>query len=230
MSEFLEESLYLGVLLTLGTYWIGTVLSKKWKHTLINPMLISIALIFVVLIFFHIDYATYNAGTKYITFLLTPATICLAVPLYEQFEALRKNWLAIVLGVLSGVLSSVASVFALCTLFKLSQTEFISFLPKSITTAIGYGLSEEMGGIVSITVASIVITGLFGNMAADLILKVFRITEPVAKGIGIGSASHAMGAAKAMTMGDVEGAMSSLSIVVSGLFTVIVANILSNFG
>lgn len=227
MNNFIEQSAYFGVFITFGTYWLGSMCKKKWNYALINPLLISIALILIFLVTFHIDYATYNLSAKYISYLLTPATICLALPLYEQFETLKKNWKALLLGITSGVLSSTLSVLGICMLFKLSHEEYIAFLPKSITTAIGMGLSEEMGGIVPITVAAIVLTGLFGNIFAEMILKLFRIEEPIAQGIGIGSASHAMGTAKAMTMGDVTGAMSSLSIVVSGLLTVIAANIFS---
>ena len=154
---------------------------------------------------------------------LTPATVALAVPLYEQIEPLKKNWKAIVAGILSGALTSALCVLAVALIFQLDHKQYVTLLPKSITTAIGMGLSEELGGIVTITVAVIVVTGVIGNMFAESICKLFHITDPVAKGIGIGSASHAMGTAKAMEMGEIEGAMSSLSIAVSGLLTVVVS-------
>jgi predicted murein hydrolase (TIGR00659 family) len=199
------------------------VLKKKWNVAIFNPLLISIALIILFLNAFSIDYEVYNEGAKYLSYFLTPATVALAVPLYEQIEPLKKNWKAILAGIFSGALTSAVCVLVLSVLFGLDHRQYITLLPKSITTAIGMGLSEELGGIVTITVAVIVVTGIIGNMFAESICKLFRITDPVAKGIGIGSASHAMGTAKAMEIGEVEGAMSSLSIAVSGLITVVVA-------
>lgn len=223
--EFIKESVFFGVVITLVTYEIGNLLKKKFKIALFNPLLISVVLIIGLLLLFHIDYSIYAEGAKYISYLLTPATVALAVPLYEQIEPLKKNWLAILLGIISGALTSAVCVLLCAVLFKLSHEQYVTLLPKSITTAIGMGISEEMGGIVTITVAVIVVTGIIGNMFSELICKLFRITEPIAKGIGIGSASHAMGTAKAMELGEVEGAMSSLSIAVSGLITVVIASV-----
>ncbi len=185
--------------------------------------MISIALIIVFLLAFHIKYNVYESGAQYLSYFLTPATVALAVPLYEQIEPLKKNWKAVVAGILSGALTSALCVLAVALIFQLDHKQYVTLLPKSITTAIGMGLSEELGGIVTITVAVIVVTGVIGNMFAESICKLFHITDPVAKGIGIGSASHAMGTAKAMEMGEIEGAMSSLSIAVSGLLTVVVS-------
>ena len=204
-------------------------MKAKLKLPIFNPLLISIILSVVVLIVFRIDYSTYYEGAKYLSYLLTPATICLAVPLYEQMELLKKNWKAIFGGIFAGVLTSLGIILAMALLFKFSHEEYVTFLPKSITTAIGMGVSEELGGYVSITVAIIIITGVVGNICADTVCKLFKITDPVAKGIGIGTASHAIGTAKAMEMGDVEGAMSSLSIVVSGILTVIAASVFAQF-
>lgn len=159
------------------------------------------------------------------SYLLTPATVCLAVPLYQQLNLLKKNLKAVAAGILSGVLTSILSVLGLSYLFGLSHDMYVTLLPKSITTAIGMGVSEELGGIVTITVAVIIITGVLGNMIADVVYRVFRIKEPVAKGLALGTASHAIGTAKAMEMGPVEGAMSSLAIAVAGLLTVIFASV-----
>ena len=204
-------------------------MKAKLKLPIFNPLLISIILSVVVLIVFRIDYSTYYEGAKYLSYLLTPATICLAVPLYEQMELLKKNWKAIFGGSFAGVITSLGIILAMALLFKFSHEEYVTFLPKSITTAIGMGVSEELGGYASITVAIIIITGVVGNICADTVCKLFKITDPVAKGIGIGTASHAIGTAKAMEMGDVEGAMSSLSIVVSGILTVIAASVFAQF-
>ena len=159
------------------------------------------------------------------SYLLTPATVCLAVPLYQQLNLLKKNLKAVAAGILSGVLTSILSVLGLSYLFGLSHDMYVTLLPKSITTAIGMGVSEELGGIVTITVAVIIITGVLGNMIADVVYRVVRIKEPVAKGLALGTASHAIGTAKAMEMGPVEGAMSSLAIAVAGLLTVIFASV-----
>ena len=223
MSNFLENSVFFGVFISIITYEIGVLIKKKLKLAIFNPLLISIALIIVFLLAFHIKYNVYESGAQYLSYFLTPATVALAVPLYEQIEPLKKNWKAIVAGSLSGALTSALCVLAVALIFQLDHKQYVTLLPKSITTAIGMGLSEELGGIVTITVAVIVVTGVIGNMFAESICKLFHITDPVAKGIGIGSASHAMGTAKAMEMGEIEGAMSSLSIAVSGLLTVVVS-------
>ncbi|MCI7242470.1 MAG: LrgB family protein [Lachnobacterium sp.] len=223
MSNFLENSVFFGVFISIITYEIGVLIKKKLKLAIFNPLLISIALIIVFLLAFHIKYNVYESGAQCLSYFLTPATVALAVPLYEQIEPLKKNWKAIVAGILSGALTSALCVLAVALIFQLDHKQYVTLLPKSITTAIGMGLSEELGGIVTITVAVIVVTGVIGNMFAESICKLFHITDPVAKGIGIGSASHAMGTAKAMEMGEIEGAMSSLSIAVSGLLTVVVS-------
>ena len=223
MSNFLENSVFFGVFISIITYEIGVLIKKKLKLAIFNPLLISIALIIVFLLAFHIKYNVYESGAQYLSYFLTPATVALAVPLYEQIEPLKKNWKAVVAGILSGALTSALCVLAVALIFQLDHKQYVTLLPKSVTTAIGMGLSEELGGIVTITVAVIVVTGVIGNMFAESICKLFHITDPVAKGIGIGSASHAMGTAKAMEMGEIEGAMSSLSIAVSGLLTVVVS-------
>jgi len=218
---FISDSTFFYVFLTLSTYELGLFLKKKFKMALFNPMMISILLSILVVVVLKIDISKYKQGTKFISFLLTPATVCLAIPLYEQFEKLKENWLAILLGIFSGAVTSMAIVLGLSTLFCLGHQEYVSLLPKSITTAIGIVISEQFGGLPAITVAVIVITGIVGNLFAEATLKLFRITNPVAKGVAIGTSSHALGTTKAMEMGEVEGAMSSLSIAVAGIITVI---------
>lgn len=229
MNELFKTSVFFGMFITLLSYGIGAALKKKLRLPVFNPLLVAIILTILFLSLFRVDYEAYNEGAKYISFLLTPATICLAVPLYEQFELLRKNYRAVLAGIFSGVLTSLCSILILAKLFRLDHASYVTLLPKSITTAIGMGVSGELGGYVPITVAVIIVTGVTGNMFAETICRVFRIRDPIAKGIAIGTSSHAVGTAKAMEMGDVEGAMSSLSIVVSGILTVIFANIFSRF-
>ena len=223
MLDFLTQSAFFGAVLSLGAYEVGLYCKKRWRLAIFNPLLIAIALVVAALALLKIPYSTYQSGAKYISWLLTPATVCLAIPLYEQLALLKKNALAIAAGILAGVLTSVTLVLLFAVVFHFSHTEYVTFLPKSVTTAIGMGVSEQLGGNVSITVVVIVITGVLGNILAEPICRLFAITHPIAKGIGIGSASHAIGTAKAMELGQVEGAMSGLSIAVSGLLTVAAA-------
>ena len=229
MNDVMLESLFFGVLVSCVTYELGGWLRKKTKISLNNPLLFSIVAVIAILLACHFDYDTYYDGAKYLSYLLKPATVCLAVPLYQQITVLKKNWKAILAGVASGVLSSLLSVLVLAKLFGLSHEQYVTLLPKSITTAIGIGVSEELGGIVTVTVAVIIITGILGNILAEAVCKIFKIDEPIAKGLAIGTASHAIGTVKAMEMGEVEGAMSSLAIAVSGLLTVIGASIFAQF-
>lgn len=229
MINFFEESVFFGVTLSLIAYFIGVMLKKKFKLGIFNPLLIAIIISIIVLVAGNVDYEIYNEGAKYLSWLLTPATVCLAIPLYEQWELLRKNYKAILIGIVSGVLTSLTTVLVLALIMGLSHEEYVTLLPKSITTAIGMGVSEELGGYVTITVAVIIITGVLGNMFGELICRIFKITEPISKGLALGSAAHAIGTAKAVELGEVEGAMSSLSIAVSGILTVILASIFANF-
>ena len=229
MAEFASNSLFFGAFLSLAAYGVGVFLRSRWKFALFNPLLVAIVLVVVFLGGFKIDYATYMEGARYISYLLTPATVCLAVPLYQQFSLLKKNAKAVLLGIAAGVLASLTVILAMSILFHLDHTMYVTLLPKSITTAIGIGVSEELGGIQSLTVVVIIITGVLGNIFAELICKVFRITDPIAQGVGIGTSTHAVGTARAMEMGEIQGAMSGLSIVVAGLMTVVLANLFAGF-
>ena len=229
MKTFLSDSVFWGAVLSLLGYEVGLLLKKKFKMAVFNPLLIGVICVIGVLAVGHIDYDSYYEGGRYISYLLTPATVCLAVPLYEQMGLLRKNLKAVAAGLISGVLASLVSVFLLAKLFGLDHAQYVTLLPKSITTAIGMGVSEELGGIVTITVAVIIITGILGNMIGEVVFKIFHIQEPVAKGLSLGASSHAIGTAKAMELGPVEGAMSSLAIAVAGLLTVIGASVFAGF-
>ncbi len=221
MNEILETSSYFGLALTLFIFWIAHKISQKTKISFLNPILVASAIIIVILLVCDIGYETYETGASLLSLLLTPATICYAVPLYRQIQVLKKNVAAIIISVLCGSFSSIALVFGFSLLFRFDSQIYHSLLPKSVTTAIGIGLSEEMGGLTAITIAAIMITGLFGGAAAVGICRLFHITDPVAKGLAIGTASHAVGTSKAIELGEVEGAMSGLAIVISGLMTVL---------
>ncbi len=225
MKEILCNSAYFGVTVSLIGYGAGIMLKKKFKYAFLNPLLISIIFVIGVVLLCGVDYESYENSAQYLSYLLTPATVCLAVPLYQQMTLLKKNLAAVACGILAGVLASLGSVLLLAFLFGLEHDVYVTLLPKSITTAIGMGVSEELGGLVTITVAVIIVTGVIGNVIGEAVCKLFRIYEPIAKGLALGTSAHAIGTAKALEMGEVEGAMSSLAIAVAGLLTVIGASV-----
>ena len=208
MEEIISGSVYFGLALTCGAYVAGCVVHKAAKTPLLNPLIVTNVLVIAFLAVTGISYESYFKGARYIGDLLTPATVCLAIPLYRQLHLLKKHAAAIFCGIAAGVLAN-----ALC----------VTLLPKSITAAIAMKLTEEYGGIAAITLISTVITGAFGYIAAPSILKLFRVTEVVAKGVAIGSGSHAFGTIRAFELGEAEGAMSSLAIAATGLMTVAAA-------
>lgn len=224
---FLQESLYFGFVISILAYLFGVWLKRKLGWAILNPLLVSVVLVIGCLLVFGIDYDTYNSSAKYISYLLTPSTVCLAIPLYKQMELLKKNLLAVGIAILSGVIASAASILALCLMFRLEHLHYVTMLPKSITTAIGMGVSEEAGGMVTITVVCIIITGIFGNIIAEHLFRAAGICHPIAKGLALGTSAHAIGTAKALELGDVEGAMSSLAIAVAGLLTVVMVPLVS---
>lgn len=227
MNNLFTNSATLGVVISLLSYELGVLLKNKTKKSIFNPLLIAIILVIAFLLIFDIDYDSYNHSAKYISYLLTPATVSLAIPLYKQLDLLKKNFGAIILGILSGVLTSLFSILLMAIAFHLTHKEYVTLLPKSVTTAIGMGISEELNGYVSITVVAIILTGILGNIIGEYVCKWFRIQHPIAKGLALGTASHAIGTSKAIEMGEIEGAMSSLAIVVSGLMTVVLASIVA---
>jgi len=193
----------------------------------LNPLLVAIILVIAFLKATGISYTDYNTGASYISYFLTPSTVCLAIPLYKQLELLKKNLTAVAAAITAGVIGSVVSVYVMSMIFRLEHVHYVSLLPKSITTAIGMGVSEEAGGIVTMTIVSIILTGILGNIVADGWFKLVGIKEPIAKGLALGTSAHAIGTAKALELGEVEGAMSSLSIAVAGLMTVVAVPIMS---
>ena len=225
MREILINSAYFGALLSLAAYFAGAWLHKKLKLAIFNPILIGALLTIGALLLLGVDYSSYNVSAKYLSYLLTPATVCLAIPLYEQIALLKKHLRAMLAGILAGVLANLAGVLCIALLWHLGHAEYATLLPKSVTTAIGMPLAESMGGYPSITAVIIMLTGVVGNMCAPGFLKLLRITSPLARGVAIGTSSHALGTTKALEMGEIEGAMSSLSIAVAGLMTVIAASI-----
>lgn len=229
MNQFFQQSMFAGVALSLISYGIGILLKKKFKLGILNPLLISIIISILVIVIGNIDYDTYNDSSKILSWLLTPATVSLAIPLYEQLPLLKKHFKAVIAGLVAGTLTSLTTVFVLALILGLSHKEYVTLLPKSITTAIGMGVSEELGGYVTITVAVIIVTGVIGNIIGETVCKIFGIKEPISKGLAFGASAHAIGTSKAMELGDIEGAMSGLAIAVSGILTVILASIYAYF-
>lgn len=210
-----------GLFLTLIVYVFMSKLRDVLKKDYLNPLLLSIIFIVLFLKFSNISYESYKVGGDVINLFLTPATIALAIPLSKELKKLRKHLDAILAGVIAGVVTSGLSIFAINIIFDLEREHFMSFLPKSITTAIGIGLSETIGGIPSITVFAIIMTGIFGSIVCDFVFKAFKINHPIARGLALGCASHAIGTSKAVKLGEEVAAASSLGMVASGIFTVI---------
>ena len=229
MREIAASSAYLGLLISLAVYLLGLKLKQKTGLALFNPLLVAVAGTMLLLLALDIDYEDYSRSARLLSDLLTPATVCLAVPLYEQFERLRAHARAVLAGIVSGVVASLLCVLVLCALFGLDHAAYVTLLPKSITTAIGMGVCEELGGYVAITVAVIIMTGILGNMIAETVFRLLRIEEPIARGVALGTSAHAIGTAKALELGEVEGAMSSLSIAVAGILTVFGASLFAGF-
>ncbi len=222
MRDFLADSLYFGIGLTLIAYEIGLWMKRRFKLAIFHPLLVAGAIVIGVLLLTGVSYEEYNSSANYITYLLTPTTVCLAVPLYSQIEQLKAHKFAVLGGILAGVLTNLLTIFGLSLLFGLPKTEYVTLLPKSITTAIAMPLCEVYGGVVPITIAAVTITGILGSVIASGVCRLFRISEPVAQGLAIGTASHAAGTSRAIELGETQGAMSSLAIAVAGILTVVV--------
>ena len=222
MSALLETP-YFGIILTILAYWTGVKLQKKTGLVICNYMIIAVALVVAVLTVLHIPYESYYKGGSVINMFLGPATACMAVTIYSKRELLRKHWLPIIVGCFAGVVTSMGSILIMCRLFGLDKAMTVSLLPKSVTTPIATVVSEGHGGIVSVTVAAVMVTGILGNLAAPFLVKLFRIRDPLAVGLGIGACSHAVGTAKALEMGETEGAMGGLAIGLCGIITAVLA-------
>ncbi len=220
MDELLGLPLF-SLCLTLGAYLLGLWCKSKIKHSLCNPFLIAVVLVVAFLLLTKAPMENYQKGMDIIGWLLTPVTVALAVPLYENLKVLKSNLPAILAGVVSGAASSLLMVLGLCILFALPREITVSLLPKSITTAIGMVLAEQNEGIGSLTAGVIAITGLVGVLLGPLFCKLFRLRDPISQGVAYGTASHVIGTSKAMEIDPLAGAVSSLSLVVAGLLTAV---------
>ena len=227
MAAFFEIAI-LPLILTLAAFRVGQLCQAKWKSPLLNPILIAAILLIGFLLATGMDVGGYKAGMSGISWLMTPATIALAIPMYEQFQALRKNLKAVVAGVAAGAVSCVVMLMAAGLLLKFDRSIIISLMPKSVTTAIGVSLSEMFGGMGAVSTAAIVVTGIFANMMGISFCKLFRITHPVAQGVAFGTAGHVIGTSKANELDPLIGAVSSLSLVVAGLLTAVLFPVLTS--
>lgn len=224
--DALLNSPLFGISLSVMTYAVGYFIYKKINHPVANPLLIAIALAIIILQVFQIPIEQYQAGAEWISLFLAPATAMLALSVYQQREVLKKNFIPIFAGCMAGAVTSMSSVFLLCNLFGLTGDLTASLLPKSVTTPIAIAVSEMGGGISPIAVAAVIITGIAGAIFSPLLIRVFHIKNPVEQGVAIGAASHAMGTTKALELGEIQGAMSSISLCISGIITVVFALIL----
>lgn len=222
VSDFLSNSVSFGFFITLTIFVGANWLYRKTKFVLFSPLLVSSLAVILVLVVFKIPYEKYLDGADFIYYLMTPVTVALAIPLYREFKKLKENALAILLGIVSGIIVNALSVLAVCVIFKIGHAEYVSLLPKSITTPIAVAITNQNHGMEAVTILMVSIAGNLCNVFAIFFCKIFRITEPVARGVACGTSGHAMGTSKALEMGDVEGAMSGLSIAVCGVLSVII--------
>ena len=225
MSEIFASP-YFGVALSVAAFGIGVKLQQKLKTPVCNPLIIAIVLIAGVLLIFKIPYEAYNVGGEIINMFLAPATACLAVAIYTKIKILKQYWLPILVGCTAGSAASMLSVYGMCRLFGLDESLTISLIPKSVTTPIAVSIAEPAGGMVPITVVAVIGTGILGSIIAPLLIRVFKVTDPMAAGLAIGASSHAVGTSKAIELGEVEGAMSGLAIGVCGIITVLISMVI----
>lgn len=221
MAEFLSQISLFPLVLTIGAYQIGLWIQKKGKLPIFNPILIAVLIVIGVLSVTGLDMTVYQTGTFGISWFLTPATVCLAVPLYEQLKILKKNLPAILAGIAAGTVTSLLCVALFCRLFALSDSLGVSLLPKSITTAMGIVLSQQNGGIPALTTAAIILTGILGNFMGTILCKLFRFRDPITQGVAFGTASHVIGTTRAAQVSELTGAVSSLSLTIAGVLTAV---------
>lgn len=229
MIEFCSESTYFAVTLALVCYVFADALQKKFKSPLLNPLVVSSIIVIVILVVLDIPNEDFQAGCQVLNYLLTPATICLAISFYEKFQTLKHYLPAVIAGVLAGIVCSLGSVYILCKVCDVDRMVTLSLLPKSITTAIGVALSSEIGGIAAITTVAICITGNIGNMVGPALCKLFRIDDEIAQGVAFGTSSHVIGTSKAMELSQLSGAVSSLSLTIAGIVTCVLLSFLAQY-
>ena len=228
MTELLQIPL-LPILVTFLAFRAGQLIQNKLKSPICNPILIAVILVLLFLSVTGMELPAYQSGMTFISWLMTPATICLAVSMYEQYQVLKKNTPVILVGVAAGAISCLVMVLLFSLAFGFDRELTVSLLPKSVTTAIGVPLSQMAGGLPSITTAAIILTGITASVLGPTLCKLFRLTDKIAQGTAFGTAGHVIGTAKATELDPLTGAVSSLSLVVAGLLTAIVLPILVSY-
>ena len=229
MSGFILSIPVWGVALTLGAFALGTYINKKTGQAIFNPLLLGSIFVIVFLSLVQIPFAEYKSSVSFLSYLLLPATVSLAVPLYEQWLPLKKNAVAVVCGIAAGAVTSVVCIIAMSWVLRLDPVLSASLMPKSVTSAIGAEVAQELGGIGSLAGALIILTGIVGNLSATALCRICKLHDPIARGVAIGTGSHAVGTSRALQMGRIEGAVSSLSIAVAGVLTAVICPLLANF-
>lgn len=225
MKIYLDNPIF-GVVITIIAFNLSKKLNKKLNTPIVNPVLISVIGIIVFLHLFQLDYLVYNKGGSIISFFLGPATVVLGVPLYKQRKLLKDKFFPIIMGILIGSTSGLISIIFLSKLFHLEELLMHSLIPKSTTSAIAMDISKSIGGNPSMTIGFVIVTGVFGYIVAPSLLDKFKVNDKVAKGVAIGTSAHVIGTVRALELGEIEGAMSSLAIGVAGLMTVVLAPII----
>ena len=228
MAEFIGSIGVWGVTVTLAAFALGTWLNKKTGQAIFNPLLLGSIFVIIFLSLVQIPFAEYKQSVSFLSYLLLPATVSLAVPLYEQWLPMKKNAKAVLCGILAGSVTSMVSIIAMSWILKLDPVLSASLMPKSVTSAIGAEVAQELGGIGSLAGALIILTGIVGNLSATALCRICRLHDSIARGVAIGTGSHAVGTARALQMSRVEGAVSSLSIAVAGVLTAAICPILAN--
>lgn len=225
MIDLIANSSYFGATITILMFVIASFINKKWQNPFTTPLFLATVFVIAVLLSFNIPYAMYNASAKYLTYFLVPVTVCFAVPMYRQLPLLKKHIFSILFAMFIGVMASVLSVCIIVIVLGLSDIIARSLVSISVTTALAIGITQKLGGMVSLTVSAVIITGILGASVSDKLCKWARIKNPISRGLAIGNAAHAAGTVKAMEMGKIEGSFSSLAIVLSGLMTAVIAPI-----
>lgn len=228
MQVFLQQISYFGFVITIIIYYLSLYIKNKTKLSILNPLLVTTIIIVAILLVFNINYETYNIGAKYISYFLTPTTVCLAIPLYKQIKVLKKNVVGILSGILAGVIANATVIVLLTKVFKMNNELGISLLSKSITAPIAIGLTDELGGISSITVFAVILSGIIGAVIAPTIFKLLHIKDETAQGLACGTSAHGSGTTTALELGEIQGAMSGLAIIVTGLITTIIVPIVNH--
>lgn len=233
--EILTKSEYFGFCLSIFIFFLSLKLQEKIKKKngtlalLANPLLVSSFTIILILKLLGMTYEQFYTGGQYLYYFLTPTTICLAVPLYKNLEKIKKNFLAVMSGILSGCLTNIISVITIVKIFNMDNTLLASLIPKSVTAPIALGISNEINGIASLTVLVVILTGFCGAILAPLIFKIFNIKSEIAQGIAFGTSAHGSGTGVASTFGEEQAAMSGLAMSINGILTVIIIPIVMNF-